>query len=168
MRRGMDLPTRNEIERQVTTSEEDLRKGAETLDVDARDVEAVRDVQGQLELGGIAEASDEIVDSTQRAEDLGERIFEQDDQSLEKTQEENDSFRENDETREESSSRDVKRLSETSHSLQHAEPLQELKRAENSAQQAVDLLRSTIEQLREARERSEQVQREFHARVRKG
>jgi len=165
MKRHGDVSSRSEITEQVerTTSEMDEKEA--DLDKIASDVETVRETLDNLDLEGTQECAEELETAFNETEDVTVEEFDSEDESLEQIQDESQEHEGKIEGHRDSSESDLGKVSDASSRIELKVAQNELVKAKEAALRDIEFLAEQIDQAREAREKSDEIQSQLRARV---
>ena len=165
MKRRTDVKSRPEINQAIDKSGNDMQEKEADLDKIAADVETVRETLESLDFGGTSEGADAVEVTMEGAEDITEDVFDRGDEELEQIQEEDEEYQGELEEAADSDESDLEQISDASSRIETSETVEGLVQAKEAALRDIDFLSEQINRAREARDRSEQTQREYQNRV---
>ena len=163
-----DVPTRSEVNEKIDISRKEMDEKENDLDKIATDVETVRQTLESLDFGGTAEGAEELEGSIEGAEDVTTDVFDRQDSTLEKIQEDNQEFEGELSERKGTSESDMGKVSEAGARIETNETISELEKAKEAISRDIEFLFEQIDQASDARKKSEDIQERHNARVHTG
>jgi len=163
-RRG-DCKTRSEITEKTERSESDMREKEGDMEKVVEDVETVRGTLESLDLGGTVEGNDSVEAAIEGAESTTENIFDGEDTNLEQIQSDSEEHEGEVQEKSNSDSADLDKVSDAKSRINTGETIGELDKAEQDCQEDIEFLDDIIRDAEEAREQSENTQKEYQSRV---
>jgi len=163
-RRG-NSTTRGEVSETVKEHEVGMREKEEDLDVLATDAETVRDTLDSLDFSGTSEGVDAVEAEIEEADNVTVEIFEREDDSLESIQGDSEEYQNELQGRNDSDELDLGKISDAAGRVTTQETVGKLADAKNAVSEDMDFLKNEIDQANEARQQSEEMQRELKNRI---
>ena len=165
MKKHGDISSRSEITEQVERKTREMEEKETDLDKIASDVETVRETLDNLDLGGTHECAEELMSAFNETEGVTVEEFDSEDESLEQIQDESQEHEEKVEGHRDSSESDLGKVSDASSRIELKVAQNELVKAKEAALRDIEFLAEQIDQAREAREKSDEIQSQLRARV---
>ncbi|MFC1734762.1 hypothetical protein ACFL1X_01500 [Candidatus Hydrogenedentota bacterium] len=166
MAKKANSPTRSEMEEKVSGYAGDMRKIETDMENRVEDVDTIRTTLDELDYKGTSEGAEAIQQLIEEAEDVTKEEFDREDEELETLQHENDEYRTELDDRVASSESDRGKLNDAATRIETREAADNIRKAEDAAQNEGKVLNELVSRAREAGERSEQVQNDYQTRVR--
>jgi hypothetical protein len=160
--------SRGEIGEKLDRTSEKLREKESDLDRIASDIETVRQTIVNLALEGTDEGKREVERAMDRAEDVTEKVFEHEDQELDRVQGESDEYRSDLEGRAESIGTDAEKIADTQNTIQTKEAEAEFEGARASVLEDLAFLKDVADRAKEMCRESDDAQKVHQERARTG
>ena len=132
MGRRKDVTTRSEVTEKIESNKGQLEAKEIDLDKIAQDVETVRQTIEGLDFGGTAEGSDEVEGAIEGAKDVTRDVFDREDDSLDKMQDEAQEFEGEIQDHQRSAESDLGKISDASAKIDTKETITELEKAKEA------------------------------------
>jgi len=159
MIRDAQSPTRQEVSDRQDEYAEEMEHIEDELDETAEDIGIIRDLIEQMDPGGgTAEGLDQVEQSVDRAEDVTERVFDDQDKDLEKVQNEHEDYGDEVDERAHISEKNLGKISDATSPLTTQEAVSEVRAAKEAIVQDVEILREVVTRIEENAMRSAEVQ----------
>ena len=168
MPRDNELPSEQEMNETIERNAEQMREQGEELEKAEKDVGIAREIVSKLELRSSREGVDRLKEGIEETERVSEHVFDREDDKLENFQSETEDHKEDLEERDDATERDLGTLSDESASLEKEETIREFGVLKGEALRAIDTLDKMIEREKAELEDSQEIKREYEARVREG
>ena len=159
MIRDAQSPTRQEVSDRQEEYADEMEHLQDELDETADDIRVIRDLIEQIDpSGGTAEGMDEVGQSVDRSEDVTERVFDDQDENLEKVQDENEDYGNEVDERARVSETNLGKISDATAPLTTQEAVSEIRAAKEAMVQDVEILQEVERRIKDNAVRSAEVQ----------
>ena len=162
MKKRRDVPTRTDITENVEQKNTDMEEKEVDLDKIATDVETVRQTLESLDLEGTSDCAEELETAFDDTETVTIEEFEKEDESLEQIQDDSKEYEVEVDDHRGSSESDLGKISDASARIETKETTNELIKAKEAALQDIEFLAEQIDRAREAREKSDEAQKDLY------
>jgi Xaa-Pro aminopeptidase len=159
MMRDTQSPTRQEVSDRQEGYADEMEHLQDELDETADDIQVIRDLIEQIDPGGgTAEGMDDVDQSADRAEDVTERVFDDQDAELTDVSDENQDYGEEVDERTQVTETNLGKISDATAPLTTQEAVSEIRAAKEAMVQDVEILQEVVHRIEDNAVRSAEVQ----------
>ncbi len=165
MKKQRAVSSRSDITENVEQKNTEMDEKEVDLDKIATDVETVRQTLESLDLEGTSECAEELESAFDNTESVTIEEFEKEDENLEQIQDDSREYEGKVDDHRDSSESDLGKISDASVRIETKETTNELIKAKESALRDIEFLAEQIDRAREAREKSDESQKDLYNRI---